>query len=131
MGNLMNIFETVELSILGLKIVGFLLIFTGLAYFSINKSTASTTVLSWRKLLTQGLILGILNAGVAIFFGKNAYLLTPTIIISFLVLWLMKKIPLWQGGYLVAFFSMFITSSIVFFILVAGIFFHLAVEGKV
>jgi hypothetical protein len=131
MGNLMKIFETVELSIFGLKIVGFLLIFTGVAYFSINKSVACTPVLSWRKLFTQGSMLGILNAGIAIFFGKNAYLLTPTIIISFLVLWLMKKMPLWQGGHLLAFISLFITSSIVFFILVAGIFFHIAVDGKV
>lgn len=127
----MNIFQSVELSMFGSKIVGFLLIFTGVAYFIISKSAASATILSWRKLLIQGLILGILNAGTAMFFGKNAYLLTPAIIISFLVLWLMKKMPQWQGRHLVGFISLFITSSIVFFILVAGIFFHLAVEGKV
>lgn len=127
----MNIFQTVELSMFGLKIMGFLLIFTDVAYLTISRSAASATVLSWRKLLIQGLMLGILNAGTALFFGKNAYLLTPAIIISFLFLWLMKKMPQWQGRHLIGFISLFITSSIVFFILVAGIFFHLAVEGKV
>ncbi len=85
---------------------------------------------SCKRVATLSLILGLLDAGLALTFGKAAFVVTPIIVISFFGLWIVSQNPLWKFKHLLFFVSSFVICSTTFFYGVAGLFFHLAVEGK-
>jgi uncharacterized protein YqhQ len=125
-----DIINDTEISLLLIKICGLFCIFISSVYLSLTRSSKKFSMHSWKNLATLGLILGLIDAGLSLTFGKMAFVITPVFVISFFGLWIVSKNPLWRFKHLLFLVSSFVICSTVFFYGVAGLFFHLAVEGK-
>ena len=123
-----QVYHQVTLSMILLKSVGGLLLIAGTSYlFKIRP----VFLPQWRRVAGLGCVFGALNAGLVIILGQIAYIATPVIVITFMGLFYFDKFPLYKVKHLVGLSTAFILSSVTFFIGIAGVFFHLAVEGKI
>jgi hypothetical protein len=123
-----QVYNQVNLSMILLKSVGGLLLLSGAFYlFKIRP----TFLPQWRRVVGIGCVYGILNAGLVILLGQIAYFATPILVVTFIGLFFFDKFPLYQLKYFAGFLTTFIFSSVAFFVGIAGIFFHFAVEGKI
>jgi hypothetical protein len=123
-----HVYEQVNLAMILLKSVGGLLLLAG-TFYLFNKRPVFLP--QWRRVAGLGCVFGALNAGLVFILGQIAYLATPVIVITFMGLFYSDKFPLYKVKHLVGLLIAFILSSVTFFIGIAGIFFHLAVEGKI
>ncbi len=123
-----QIYNQVTLSMILLKSFGVLLLIAGIFYLFKIRPVFQP---QWRRVAGLGCVLGALNSGVVIILGQIAYLATPLIMITFMVLYCFNKFPLYKVKHLVGLSLAFILSSVTLFIGITGTFFHLAVEGKI
>jgi hypothetical protein len=123
-----EIYHDVNLSMLLLKSVGLLLLFTGIGYFFWFRPKF---VPQWKNILKLGGLLGLINAGLVISLGKIAFIVTPIVLIMCVILYQLNKLPGYKINHLLGLSVSFIFSSVIFFLGIAGTFFHLAVEGKI
>lgn len=123
-----QVYHQVTLSMILLKSVGGLLLITGTFYLFKIRPVFQP---QWRRVAGLGCVFGALNAGLVIILGQIAYIATPVIVITFMGLFYFDKFPLYKVKHLVGLSTAFILSSVTFFIGIAGVFFHLAVEGKI
>jgi hypothetical protein len=125
------ILKNVEFTVTSLKIVGVLLGLFAVTYFLHMRKTKKISITSWKSLIALSSVSALLNTGLIVLLGKNAFIITPLFIIIVIALWFMKRLPAWEKRHLVFYVTSFTLLSILFFIVVAGFFFHLAVEGKI
>lgn len=123
-----QVYHQVTLSMILLKSVGGLLLIAGTFYLF---KVRPVFLPLWRRVAGLGCVFGALNAGAVIILGQIAYLATPVIVITFMGLFYSNKFPLYKVKHLVGFSIAFILSSVAFFIGIAGVFFHIAVEGRI
>lgn len=123
-----QVYHQVILSMILLKSVGGLLLIAGTFYLFKIRPVFQP---QWRRVAGLGCVFGALNAGLVIILGQIAYIATPVIVITFMGLFYFDKFPLYKVKHLVGLSTAFILSSVTFFIGIAGVFFHLAVEGKI
>ena len=123
-----QVYFQANMSMFLLKIVGLLLLFTGISYYFICRPVF---VPQWKSVIKIGCMLGLLNAGFVITLGKDAFPLTPFILIICTCLYYFNKFPLYKSKHLLCLLVSFVFSSGAVFIGIAGTFFHLAVEGKI
>lgn len=127
-----EIAQSVDLSMDLLKLSGVILAAAAVTFLFIIGRRDKNQKMSWKKISALGLGFGIINAGVNLTFGKTVYFLTPLILGIIAVAWLFKRFPSsWQLKHVLTFSSVFLTSSMIVFLGVGTIFFHLAVEGKI
>ncbi len=74
---------------------------------------------------------GLLNASLVIILGKLGFFITPIFLITIFALFYFDKFPEYRPKHLLGLSIAFILSSLTFFIGIAGLFFHMAVEGKI
>jgi hypothetical protein len=123
-----QVFYDVNRSMVLLKISGRFFLFLGLAYFILARPVFNS---KWKSVLGLGCILGLINAGLVISLVKIAFCVTPAFLMVCIVLYGFNKFPLYRVRHLLALLLSFTFSSFIFFIIVAGTFFHLAVEGRI
>jgi hypothetical protein len=123
-----QVYDQVNLAMILLKSVGGLLLIAGTFYFFKIRPVFLPQL---RRVAGLGCVFGALNAALVIILGQIAYLATPVIVITFMGLFYSNKFPLYKVKHLVGLLIAFILSSVTFFIGIAGLFFHLAVEGKI
>ena len=121
-------YNDVGLSIYLLKFTGIILLFIGVIYFYKFKPIFLPI---WKKVFVIGCLIGAINSGLVLSFGNAAYFLTPTILVFFVMLYYFNKFPLYKFKHLLGLLASFVFSSVIFFIGIAGTFFHLAVEGEI
>lgn len=122
-----QVYNEVNLSMILLKSVGAVLLFIGAFYLF---KVRSVFLPQWKNVIGLGSVLGLLNAGLVISLGKMAFLATPVMLITCIVLFCFNKFPLYKIKHLIGLMATFVFSSVTIFIGIAGTFFHLAVEGK-
>ncbi len=126
-----DIFLSAERNLLLLKSAGLLLIISAALYLIFSRKLTKNSILTWKKVVGLSIGMGIINAGIVVIFGKVAFFITPLTLALSLILWFTNKFPQsWRGKHILALSSIFTISSVVFFLSVALVFFHLAVEGK-
>jgi len=127
---MVDIINDTEISFFLIRMFGLLFLFVAVAYFLITKQPKKFPMHSSKRVAILSLLLGLFDAGLTLTFGKAAFVVTPIIVASFFVLWIISKNPLWKFKHLLFFAASFVICSTTFFYGVAGLFFHLAVEGK-
>lgn len=123
-----QVYHDVNFSMALLKCAGFLLLLVSVGYIYMFRPDFLP---QWKNIARLGGLIGILNAGLVISFGKNAFPLTPVMLVALIFLFVFNKLPLYKIKHLLGLLICFILSSLTFFIGIAGAFFHLAVEGKI
>ncbi len=125
-----DIINDTEISLQLIRFCGFFCVLLPVLYILTTKFLKNMAMHSWKALGVLSLSLGLLDAGISLLFGKVAFITTSLIVVSFFLLWIVSKNPLWRFKHLLFLVSLFIICSTTFFYGIAGLFFHLAVEGK-
>ena len=123
-----QVYDQVNLAMILLKSVGGFLLFVAAVFLF---KVRPIFLPQWKNVAGLGCVFGILNAGLVISLGQIAYFATPMILITFIGLFCFDKLPLYKFKHLAGFLTTFVFSSAAFFVGIAGIFFHLAVEGEI
>ena len=111
-----------------LKLVGLIFSFIGLMFVF---KARSFSLPHWKNVIGIGCMFGILNAGLVLSIGRMAFYATPIMLVLFFALFWFNKFPRLKMKHLIGLLSTFIFSSVIFYLGIAGIFFHLAVEGRI
>lgn len=123
-----QVYDQVNLAMILLKSVGGVMLIAGALYlFKIRP----VFLPQWRRVVGLGCVYGVLNAGLVILLGQIAYLASPVVVGTFIGLFFFNRLPLYKTKHLTGFLTTFVFSSVAFFLGVAGVFFHLAVEGNI
>lgn len=122
------VYNAVNWSMVLLKSTGLLLLLIGIGYLL---KARPVFLPQWKNVIGLGSVFGLLNTGLIISLGKIAFLATPAMLIFCIALFCFNKLPIYQIKHLFGLLASFVFSSVVFFIGIAGTFFHLAVEGKI
>jgi hypothetical protein len=123
-----QLYNSVNLTMVLLKSVGALLLLLGIGYLFIVRPAFLPL---WKNVIGLGCVFGLFNAGLVISLGKIAFPATPAILVICIALFCFNKFPLYKINHLFGLLVSFVFSSVTFFISIAGIFFHLVVEGKI
>ena len=123
-----QVYNDVNFSMSLLKFAGFLLLLVGIRYFV---KFRPSFLPRWKSIAGLGGGIGLLNAGLVISLGKVAFAVTPLVLFILTALFYFNKFPLYKIKHFLGLLIFFIFSSLTFFIVIAGTFFHLAVEGKI
>jgi hypothetical protein len=123
-----QVYDQVNLAMILLKSVGGFLLFVAALYLF---KFRPTFLPQWRRVVVIGCVYGILNAGLVLLLGQIAYFATPVVVATFIGLFFFNRLPLYKTEHLTVFLTTFVFSSVAFFLGVAGVFFHFAVEGKI
>lgn len=123
-----QVYDQVNLSMILLKSVGGFLLFVAALYLF---KFRPTFLPQWRRVVVVGCVCGILNAGLVLLLGEIAYFATPVVVATFIGLFFFNRFPLYKTEHLTVFLTTFVFSSVAFFLGVAGVFFHFAVEEKI
>lgn len=122
-----QVYDQVNLAMILLKSAGGLLLIGAFYLFKIRPAFLP----QWKRVAGLGCVFGVLNAGLVILLGQIAYFATPMIMITFIGLFYFDKLPLYKFKHLTGFLITFVISSAAIFVGIAGLFFHLAAEGKI
>jgi hypothetical protein len=123
-----QVYHDVNFSMALLKCAGFLLLLVSAGYIYRSRPDFLPR---WKNIAKLGGLIGILNAGLVVSFGKSAFPLTPVMLIALVLLFVLNKFPLYKTKHFLGLLVCFILTSLTFFVGIAGAFFHLAVEGKI
>lgn len=123
-----QVYSEINLSMVLLKSVGVVISLIGIGYLFKVRPVFHP---QWKNVIGLGCVFGLLNAGLVISLGQMAFFATPVMSIVCIALFSFNKFPHFNFKYLAGFLTTFVFSSVAFFLGVAGVFFHLAVEGKI
>lgn len=123
-----QVYNDVNFSMSLLKFAGLLLLLVGIGYLFMFRPSFLPR---WKNIVGLGGGIGLLNAGLVISLGKVAFAVTPVVLVILTALFYFNKFPLYKIKHFLGLLIFFIFSSLTFFIVIAGTFFHLAVEGKI
>lgn len=123
-----QVYNDVNFSMSLLKFAGLLLLLVGIGYLFMFRPSFLPR---WKNIVGLGGGIGLLNAGLVLSLGKVAFAVTPVVLVILTALFYFNKFPFYKIKHFLGLLIFFIFSSLTFFIVIAGTFFHLAVEGKI
>ncbi|MBT4791880.1 MAG: hypothetical protein HON90_09940 [Halobacteriovoraceae bacterium] len=126
---MIDIIKDVEVSLAGLYVFSGALLCMGL--FFVRKVICKKPLYLWKNIIGVSFVMSVLNAGIVILIGQKAFVITPIIVVVSILIAVSEKITLPELKFILGFNILFVLFSSVVFLGGTGIFFHLAIEGKI